>query len=66
MANACFTCLETRLPISKEDKAKYAAFSIVNIYDKEQEKLSENARNFYYLDVTELEKERNNKRRIKK
>lgn len=66
MANACFTCLETRLPISKEDKAKYAAFSIANIYYEEQEKLSENAKNLYYLDVTKLEKEKNNKRRIKK
>jgi len=66
MANACLNCLETRLPISKENKAKYAAFSIANIFNAEQEKLSENAKNLYYLDVTGLGKGKKNKRRIKK
>ena len=59
MANAGLTCLESKLPISPEDKAKFAAFSIANVYDEEQAKLSETARIQYYLDVEALQKENN-------
>jgi len=57
MANAGLTCLESKLPISAEDKAKYAAFSIANVYDEEQFRLSDNARTQYYLDVEALQRE---------
>lgn len=59
MANAGLSCLESQLPISAEDKAKFAAFSIASVYDREKEKLSNNARTQYYLDVEGLQKEKN-------
>ena len=59
MANAGLNYLESRLPISAEDKAKYAAFSIANIYNEEQFRLSDNAKTQYYIDVEELQKEHN-------
>lgn len=59
MANAGLTCLESKLQISPEDKAKFAAFSIANIYEEQKEGLSNVARIQYYLDIETLQKEEN-------
>lgn len=57
MANAGLTYLESKLPISAEDKAKCAAISIADVYVEEQFRLSDNARTQYYLDVEALQRE---------
>ena len=59
MANAALTCLASKLPISQEEKARFAAFSIATVYDGEELNLSENARIQYYLDIESLQKENN-------
>ena len=59
MANAGLTCLESKLPISPEEKAKFAAFSIANVYEDEKFRISDTARTQYYLDVEALQKENN-------
>lgn len=56
MANASLAWLETpkKLIISPEEKATNAAFAIAMVYEDEKEKISEEARNQYYIDVQGL------------
>ena len=58
MANACFSWIESpsTLSISNEKKANYAALSISGIYEQESEKLSEGAKQKYYISVEKREK----------
>ena len=59
MANAGLTWLEApkAIPVSPEEKAVNAALSIAMVYEEEKEKLSENARTQYYIDVQGLQKD---------
>lgn len=59
MANAGLTLLEApkALRISDEEKAYNAAMSIAMVYEEEKEKLSDNARTSYFMDVERLSKE---------
>lgn len=59
MANAGLTWLEApkALRISDEEKAYNAAMSIAMVYEEEKEKLSDNARTSYFMDVERLSKE---------
>ena len=59
MANAGLNWLEApkALRISDEEKAYNAAMSIAMVYEEEKEKLSDNARTSYFMDVERLSKE---------
>ncbi|MCM1371101.1 MAG: hypothetical protein NC181_04370 [Clostridium sp.] len=59
MANAGLTWLEApkTSDVSPEEKAINAAVSIASVYEEEKEKLSENAKVQYYLNVEELQKD---------
>ncbi len=59
MANAGLTWLEApeTSNVSPEEKAINAAVSIAGVYEEEKERLSENAKVQYYLNVEELQKD---------
>lgn len=66
MTNDSLTWLETKLPYTDEDKARYAAMSIAFIYDIEKENLSDLAKKMFYIDIESLDKKEYNKIKIKK
>ncbi|MBE6154200.1 MAG: hypothetical protein E7163_01315 [Firmicutes bacterium] len=54
MAHAAFTWLEGDLPLTNETRALKAAEAIANVYFKNRELLSENAKIQYAIDVENL------------
>ena len=60
MANAGLTWLEApkTLNIDEETKAYNAAMSIAMVYEEEKARISDNARQMYYLDVEALDNEK--------
>lgn len=68
MANAALTWLEMPKTnsISRKEIAINAALAIAMIYEKEKEKLSDNAKMKYYIDVQNLQKNINEEKVLKK
>lgn len=59
MTNAGFAYLESTYPISHLEKAMFAALSMANIYNKNIQNLSENARKNYFMNIYGLQDKEN-------
>ena len=66
MANHSLTWLETEYPYSDEEKVQNATMKIAEIYEEYKERLSDVAKEKYFINVEGLEKKTETQPKVKK